>query len=83
MEKYIIELIKIEHSNLVVKSTNREEAKVLALALVEEKFNEINWEHRHFKITEMIKIPLKCGKCGKEVPDDSIFCNKCGEKIDD
>lgn len=23
-----------------------------------------------------------CRKCGKEIPDDSAFCGKCGEKVD-
>ena len=83
MEQYIVDLVKLEHGKLVVKAQNRDEAKSLALASLNENLNEINWEHLHFRIAEMTKIPLKCSKCGKEVPDDSIFCNKCGEKIDD
>jgi len=25
---------------------------------------------------------IKCGSCGKELPDDSLYCNKCGSKIE-
>lgn len=24
-----------------------------------------------------------CNKCGKEIPDGSIYCNHCGNKIDE
>lgn len=31
-------------------------------------------------LSQYIKLPITCVKCGAELPSGSIFCNKCGAK---
>ena len=34
------------------------------------------------KISDL-KGTKKCTSCGSDIPDDSVFCSKCGHKVDD
>ena len=80
MNKYSVLISRLSHGVIEVVAENREMAEEEALS--ESNKDKIEWvDADQYKIHEVSKIKTKCEKCGSVLPDESVFCFKCGAKI--
>ncbi|GAA0177046.1 hypothetical protein SH2C18_03420 [Clostridium sediminicola] len=69
---------KMKTSSFIYKSIYKETQEILStLAIMKENANNTKPVEDYNTVGEFIY----CRKCGNKLPDDSGFCNKCGEKI--
>ena len=78
--KYKVLVTRLSYGNIEICAENREVAKSMALS--EDNRNKISWfKNDDYQIAEVTRLQTKCDKCGVDIPDNSIFCYKCGAKI--
>ena len=78
--KYSVLVSRLSYGEITVEAENRKMVEEIALS--EENRNKIDWfDSDQYKVSEISQIIIRCEKCGVELPDESVFCYKCGAKI--
>ena len=79
--EYDIDISRHQRGRIKIHAKTREIAKEEALDI--KNRDKIEWlGEEWFHIDEVTEIPLKCPNCKIELPDGSLYCNKCGTKIE-
>ena len=74
--------IPVIEDEAIEEATINEDAESEEIALSEENRDKIDWfDSDQYKVSEISQIIIRCEKCGVELPDESVFCYKCGAKI--
>ena len=78
--KYNITVAKIKYGDIEIRANNRKEAKEEAIN--EKNRDKIKWhENDSYNVAEVYEMEECCPKCGVKLPDNSVYCYQCGEKI--
>ena len=79
--KFIIDISKHQRGRINVYAPNLETAKTEALSV--RNRDNIEWlEKDWYSIDEVYYVSPKCSNCKIELPEGSLYCNKCGVRVE-
>ena len=80
--KYIIDISKHQRGRIEVYASDRESAKEEALSV--RNRDNIEWLEKDWCcIDDMCYVPPKCPNCKIQLPEGSLYCNKCGVRVEE
>ena len=80
--KYKVIMTKRLFGEVLVRAQSKDEAVQKAYEMV--KNDDYKWySEEKIDAHEVHRLPIVCNNCKTTLPPESLFCNKCGAKIED
>lgn len=79
--EYKVIMTKRLFGEILVQAQDKDEAVQKAYEIA--KNNEYKWySEEKIDAHEVHQVPIMCNNCNATLPPESLFCNKCGTKIE-